>query len=117
MRSGVGTACPFTRLDPRVELFRDFPDLFAVPVVVLEPALPVAGLCEVLLALVVCATAAAGSIKLPTANAARIKRVIRRLFCNVRIAGLICRSIVSCPLEPRPEGTWSSPGRRCGAGP
>jgi hypothetical protein len=53
MRSVVGAACPFTRLALRLELFPDLLDLFAPPVVALAEALPVAGLCEVLLALVV----------------------------------------------------------------
>src|SRR5258708_18284140 len=116
MRSVVGAACPFTRLALGLELFPDLLDLFAPPVVAFAEARLVAGLCEVLLALVVCAAPAAGSVKLPTVSAARIKRVNRRLFCCMRIAGRNCRSIVSSPLEPRPEGTWSSPGRRCGAG-
>src|ERR1700739_3770710 len=117
MRSEVGAACPFTRLVLLLDLLPDLLDLFAVPVVVFEAVVPAAGLCVVLLAaLVVCAPPAAGNVKLPTAMAARINRVIRRLCCVVRIAGQLSRSIVSCPRELLPEGTWSSPGRRYGAG-
>src|SRR5580692_751199 len=106
MRSGVGAACPLTRLLLRLELLRVLLDFFVVRVVVFAVE-PVVGFWDVLRALLVCAAKAAGSVKLPTAIAARIKRVIRRLFCSVRIAGRMCRSIVSSLPEPRPEGTWS----------
>src|SRR5580698_8263043 len=107
MRSGVGAACPLTRLLLRVELLRVLLDFFVVRVVVFAVVVPVVGFWDVLRALLVCAAKAAGSVKLPTAIAARIKRVIRRLFCSVRIAGRMCWSIVSSLPEPRPEGTWS----------
>jgi hypothetical protein len=70
-----------------LDLLPDLLDFFAVPVVVFAEVLPVAGLCEVLCAAVVCAATTEGSVKLPTAIAARIRRVIRRFFCCVRMAG------------------------------
>jgi len=62
----------------------------------------------------VCAAPAAGSVKLPTASAARIKRVIRRLFCvSASWANLPVYCFVSAGTHARKEhGHHPSPLRR-----